>query len=164
MIKFTSTVMLALLAFGGNALAQNPSVNLEAIRFIESSNNPHALNRRDHDGKGSRGLYQISEGLRLDYNRLNKTSVSSNDLFNPKTNEKIAVWAFTYYYPLLLRKVLKKPITTENLIVCHNAGCGALRKPFLNKTTINYLKKYKQFGDRTEVSPSVITANRLKTA
>lgn len=120
-------------------------INLPAIAKIESSNNPKAFNKLDHGGLGSRGLFQISDALRRDYNRLNKKSVSPSDLFNPAVNTSIAQWAFTSYFPSILKR-LHKPVTVENLIVCQNAGCGALKRKHLPKITISYLKKYKELS------------------
>lgn len=130
--------------FVSNAFAEE--INLSAVSFIESSNNPRAFNKLDHGGLGSRGLFQISDALRRDYNRLNKKSVSPSDLFDPKINTSIAEWAFRSYFPLILKR-LHKPVTVENLIVCQNAGCGALKRKNLPKITIGYLKKYRSLAN-----------------
>lgn len=134
---------ILLYASYANLCIASAEINLKAIAFIESSNNPRAINKLDHGGIGSRGLFQISDALRRDYNRLNKKSVSPQDLFIPEINTSIAKWAFDFYYPLILKKTLRLSVTTENLIICHNAGCGALKRSSLNKTTKNYLKKYR---------------------
>lgn len=129
-------------------LAQSvPKVNLSLIAQIESSGNPSAVNKADHGGKGSRGLYQISEGLRTDYNRLNKASISPAELFNPEVNTQVASWAFQVYYPLLLTKVMKRPVTVRNLIICHNAGCGKVNNPPAHTLNV-YLPKYQRLGGK----------------
>lgn len=121
-------------------------VNLSVISKIESSNNPRALNKLDHGGLGSRGLFQISDALRRDYNRLNKKNISSDDLFNPKINTSISEWAFNSYFPSILKR-LHKPVSVENLIVCQNAGCGALKRKSLPKITQQYLIKYRSLNN-----------------
>ena len=142
---YTLSAVWVLSLFNGTSYAVPDNVNLSIIKSIESGGNPLAFNPKDHGGKGSRGLFQISEGLRADYNRLNKASIRPQELFSPEVNTRIATWAFTSYYPQTLKRI-KQPVNTQNLIVCHNAGCGALKRKSLPKITQSYLKKYRRLS------------------
>lgn len=119
------------------ALADMPSlyaseINLSAIKAIESSGCADAIG----DGGKALGAFQIHKELVIDFNRLNRTNLKHSDVFNPKTAEKIASWAFNTYFPLVLKK--KNP-TKEELLTCYNAGCGnALKKRY----AIGYISKY----------------------
>jgi hypothetical protein len=125
-----------------NALLSSPlygsEINLSAISQIESSGRSSAVG----DGGKALGLYQLHAGIITDFNRLNGTQYTHKSALNPITARLIASWAFDTYYPKILRRMGIRP-TTDSLIVCFNAGCGALRYKNLPKTTQTYLKKYR---------------------
>lgn len=156
MVKFTSTVMLVLLAFGGNALAQNCSVNLEAIRFIESSGRANAIG----DGGKALGLFQLHAGAVCDASRFLGKKYSHKEALEPSTALILADAYLNKVIPRYLKHYGLKD-TLENRLTAYNMGIGAVIK---GKIATSYIKKYKQFGDRAGVSPPAITANRLKTA
>jgi len=118
-------------------------VQLEIIREIESSGRPDAVGP-----SGERGLYQVSEILRREYNQFHKKQVSPDELFLPEVNERIADWYLHERIPALLRH-FKKPVTLENVIVSYNAGIAyvAHSKP-LPSITKAYIQKYKRIEAR----------------
>lgn len=118
-------------------------INLEAIRHIESSGRSDAVGP-----SGERGLYQVSDVLRREYNQFKKKSVSPDELFLPEVNEEIAEWYLHERIPALLRH-FKKPITIENVITAYNSGIRTVvRDSPLPPITKAYLNKYKRFQAR----------------
>ena len=73
----------------GEAIDPYKSI-FKAICAIESSNDPLAWNKKEN----ARGLTQIREIRRIDYNTRTGKNYKPNDLFNPKINEEI----FRYYF------------------------------------------------------------------
>lgn len=123
------------------SVAQNSNmarIDLNAISQIESSGNPKAVG----DGGKALGQFQLHYPLIQDFNRWNGTQYPHKAALNPITARKIADWSLHTYFPKILRRMGLEP-TTDRLIVCFNAGCGALKRKNLPKTTQNYLKKYK---------------------
>jgi hypothetical protein len=118
-------------------------VQLEIIREIESSGRADAVGP-----SGERGLYQVSEILRKEYNQFHKKQVSPEELFLPEINERIADWYLHERIPALLRH-FKKPVTLENIIVAYNAGIATVAhsKP-LPPITKAYIQKYKRIQAR----------------
>lgn len=126
--------ILATLIYANVARAE--VVDLDTIRQIESSGNPLAVSKT-----GACGLYQIMPCVLQEYNQFNKTNYSRLDLFNPKTNEKIANWYLNKRIPQMLRHYGKE-VNTNNCIIAYNAGIRAVVKGYLPKETKNYLNKY----------------------
>lgn len=122
-------------------------INLPAIAKIESSNNPKAFNKLDHGGLGSRGLFQVSEVLRKDFNLKNKTNFSKEDLFNPKINTRIADWYLNKEIPRLIKFYAKKhPYivdSVESRLTAFNMGILALIK---KRQAHQYINKYRSFA------------------
>lgn len=118
-------------------------ISLDKIAFIESSHNPDALGDYHMGKPRSVGLYQISAGLLADYNKAHKTDYYHVEMRSPDQAEEVADWSFKTYFPRILKSMGKK-VTEERLIVCWNAGCGALDYKRLPPTTKKYLRKYKK--------------------
>lgn len=131
------TCLLILLC--GSAAAHE--IDLARVAQIESSGGKFLVG--DHGA--AIGRYQIQQGLLSDYNRVEKQSLRHPDMFDDQLSKQVADWAFGKYFPLILKR-MKKPATTENLLVCWNAGCGALKRKQLPKVTRHYLIKYNQLN------------------
>lgn len=127
--------------------AQAETIDLEAIKHIESHGNPLAVNTRTQ----CRGLYQISEICLKEYNQFRHTNYTPQDLFNPLINETIAGWYLHRRLPQLLKR-FSIPVNRLNLIVAYNWGIGKAvrwhrRGAILNKLpkeTRAYLAQYKR--------------------
>ncbi len=116
------------------------SIDLNAISKIESGG---CKSPCYGDSGRAAGEFQLHLPLIQDFNTWNGTQYTHKDALSPITALKIASWAFDTYYPKILRRMGIKP-TTDSLIVCFNAGCGALKRKSLPKTTQNYIKKYRR--------------------
>src|SRR3990167_3084441 len=79
-------VILGLLMFTMfSCQAAHASVNMEAIKQIESGGNPYAFNK----SSGARGLYQITPICLKHYNEYRGTNRPLKLLFNPLFNTKV---------------------------------------------------------------------------
>jgi len=123
------------------------ALDWDVIAKIESSGNWQAVG----DNGKSFGLWQINEKTITDYNRnglkSGRKAVLSYDLISGdkrlSLGKQEAVKAFKSENDKMTLKRLGFPITDENLIVCWNAGCGALKyKKGIPKSTQAYIKKY----------------------
>lgn len=132
MNKLFIFLFLVILPNSGSA-----QIELDKIAHIESSGNPDAIG----DKGNSVGLYQISRGLLRDFNRAHGTDYFHVEMRSPDIAERVANWAFSSYFPAILKGMDKK-VTLERLIVCYSAGCGALDRKKLPLITQKYLKKY----------------------
>lgn len=122
-------------------------LDIHRIFAIESSNNPLAHDKDDD----SRGLGQITPGVREDFNKANGTNISPDDLFDPGINAEITHWYANAEIPRIL-KAFGIEDTDDNRIIAYNAGPGDLRKIVEGKKelpdiTEDYLIKYKMGGD-----------------
>jgi soluble lytic murein transglycosylase-like protein len=134
---FTAFLLFSLtnLSFAQNTL----KIDLNKIKQIESSGNPLAYNPTSQ----ARGLYQITPICLKEYNNFHTKKYSTQDLFNPTINEKIAKWYLTKRIPQMLR-YYNKPITTSNILISYNAGINYVVKGLsLPTETRNYIQKYK---------------------
>lgn len=139
-----------------DVLAENATINLEALSLVESSGRANAIG----DGGKALGLLQIHSALVSDFNRLNRTNLKHKDVLNPVIAKKIANWALHVYFPLILKSKGIKAPSEAQILTCYNMGCGAVLK---NKIATSYVQKYNSFRGRDAVSPASITASRLKT-
>lgn len=129
------------------ASAQAETMDMDAIKHIESRGNPLAVNTRTQ----CRGLYQISEICLKEYNQFHHTNYTPRDLFNPIINETIADWYFHKRLPQLLKQ-FAIPVNTLNLVASYNWGIGKVvhwhrRGGYLHKLpreTRLYLAQYKR--------------------
>lgn len=116
------------------------SINMAAIRHIESHGNTLAFNK----GSDARGLYQITPICLKEYNNFHPGNRHTlNDLFIPSVNEKIASWYLNIRIPQLLRH-FKKEVSVENILTAYNAGIGYVVKGIRPKETRNYIAKYER--------------------
>lgn len=114
-------------------------IDMNKIKKIESSGNPLAHRKQDN----SRGLYQITPAVLQEWNAFHpRNTHTSQDLWNPAVNYKIADWYLSKRIPAML-KHYKKDVTVKNLIISYNAGISyVVSGKRLPKTTQAYLKKY----------------------
>lgn len=119
------------------SVEQRPIIDMRRIAAIESSNNPKAYNK----SSGARGLYQVTDICRRDYNQMTGENISPAQLYDPAVNEKVSSWYFNQRIPQLL-VYYGQPVTTENVLSAYNAGFSRVGKP-LPDETVNYIKKYK---------------------
>jgi soluble lytic murein transglycosylase-like protein len=111
------------------------SVNMEAIKQIESGGNPKAFNK----GSGARGLYQITPICLKHYNEVHGRKVGLDELFKPETNLTVATWYFSW--------LEGQGLDEGDQIIAYNWGIGNLMKyragvKDLPKETQDYLTKY----------------------
>lgn len=88
---------------------------LNALSFVESSNNPKAYNK----GENAIGLYQIRAGYFKDAQDFNKQlkKYNHNDCFNPNIAKIVVISYFQKYEQNNLNN-------WEILAKCHNGGAG----------------------------------------
>lgn len=129
-------VICVVLLITGLAQA-TPHIDLEAIATIESNGNSHAVG-----DAGEVGLFQIMGVVRESYNQRTGHNFSREDLFVSCINRQIASWYLYQRIPEML-KYFGKTVTVEHILWAYNAGIGNLVKEIKPKTTINYIKKYK---------------------
>lgn len=136
--KVGATAALLLFVGGCSDLA-HATVNMEAIKQIESGGNARAYNA----GSGARGLYQITPICLKHYNRANGTRVGLNDLYKPEVNERVARWYFGW--------LADQGLDDANSIIAYNWGIGNFRRyerdlsVDLPVETRDYLTKYQAF-------------------
>lgn len=118
---------------------QQPMINLDHIKDIESGGDPLAFNKHSK----ARGLYQITPIALEEWNNFNKKKrYSRDDLFNPKVNEEIASWYMQKRIPQMLTHY-KKPVTVDNILASYNFGIGhVVDDSPLPQETKDYIKKY----------------------
>jgi len=114
-----------------------PSIDLNKIAMIESSNNPNAIGDK---GKAI-GKYQTHACVVKEYNQYNTRHYSHADMFNPVKAKEVTYWYLHCRIPYLLQK-RGLPVTEENILKGYNMGVGRIGY-FLPDTTRNYLRKYR---------------------
>lgn len=127
-------VVFALGVMTGKAHA---GISMEAIKEIESGGNPRAYNKVSK----ATGLYQITPICLKHFNEVHKTSWKMDDMYDPKKNERVAVWYFSW--------LERQGLDDEEQIIAYNWGIGNLMKyrmglKTLPKETRNYLNKYER--------------------
>jgi soluble lytic murein transglycosylase-like protein len=132
-------VVLAITVFALGVLTgkAHAGISMEAIKQIESGGNPKAYNKYSK----ATGLYQITPICLKHFNEVNKTSWKMDDMYDPKKNERVAVWYFTW--------LERQGLEDEEQIIAYNWGIGNLMKyrlglKTLPKETRNYLNKYER--------------------
>lgn len=115
------------------------TINMEAIKQIESSGNPNAYNKHSQ----AAGLYQITPIVLKDFNQINKTSYRKTDLFNGNINTLISTWYMNKRIPQLLKHYHIKD-TVNNRLIAYNAGIAFLLKRKTPKETREYIRKYER--------------------
>lgn len=128
-------------------------IDLSIIAEIESSNNNKAINKLDG---GSRGKYQIHPIGLADYNKIHKTKITLDSLFDEETNKMIALWMFQSRIPQLLSYYGYYKNTT-NILICYNAGIGYLvYKQSIPKSTRSYISKYMKLRQEKNIRLSKV--------
>ena len=134
---------------------------VEKLRFVESSNNPNAVNivlKKNKKGEvvdtiRSVGIDQInvSKGGSLeDYNNHHKKDCTRDDMFSPEKSGIVRNWYLFKRIPQILGSIGVKP-TTANSMASYNTGVGTVEKIGgdvmayffrLSKITQGYLVKF----------------------
>ncbi len=117
-------------------------IDMSIIARIESNNNPKAVS-----SEGAIGTYQITYVVLQEYNTMNDTRYTSQDLFKPEVNKEIAYWYMNIRIPQLLRH-FHKPITLINLLISYNAGVGYVLSGKIPNETKQYILRYKKLAER----------------
>lgn len=132
-------VITGLVCIADNAYSNPEIIDLNAISFIESSNNPRAINKDE----GSFGLFQISPVALKEFNQRVGANLTMKDMLREEKNAHVAIWLLEVRIPELLA-FYKKPLTVKNQIISFNCGISCLDRKELPKTTKDYLAKYRR--------------------
>jgi len=150
-IYFSAIFLLLLFSTCNPAYSDTtPNIDMNAIKTIESSGDPHAYNKES----GATGLYQITKICLDDFNRYKIVTIcrppivtckveyalTIDDMFFPDKNRKVAFWYMNTRIPELL-KHFEHEDTVVNRLISYKCGVGCVGKP-LSKKTKRYIKKY----------------------
>jgi len=124
-----------------SSFAENKTrIDLRKIISIESAGNPKAYNHNSQ----AKGLCQITPICLQEYNTFHSVKYSGQDLFNAEINKKIATWYLEVRIPQML-KHFNIAVTTENIIICYNAGISYIVKhKRIPEETKRYIAKYER--------------------
>lgn len=111
-------------------------VQLEAVKEIESGGDPRAVG-----SSGERGLYQIMPITLREYNNHHQRDFTSEDLFDPGINYKIAKWYIKIRIPEMLKHYDKR-VTVKNILWAYNAGISNVVDGAMPQSTRDYINKY----------------------
>ena len=139
-------IMILTLVFTCALFASTKSSNtidMEAIKQIESGGNPRAENKKS----GALGLYQITAICLQEFNQRNGTRYTRQDLFNPVINEAIAKWYLFNRIPQML-KHFNCEVNDRNIITAYNAGISFVLKGKMPQETVHYWEKYREIARR----------------
>lgn len=135
MTKIICLFLSILPAFSGD-LNNNKEFNrfLDALAFVESSNNPKAYNSKE----GAIGIYQIRNKYFLDAQNFNPKlkKYSHKNAFRPEIAKIIVISYFQKYEQNNLNKE-----NWEALARCHNSGPGWKSKKSKTEKYWNKVKK-----------------------
>ncbi len=119
-------------------------IDISIISKIESNNNPYAYNPV---GGGSHGLLQIAPICLRAFNTAHQTHYKIKDLYNPRINRTIALWALNDEIPRMLKNAGKE-VTVENVLTAYNAGISyVIRNKPLPAITRKYIEKYNSLNE-----------------
>lgn len=133
--KVAAAVAL-LFSVGGCSDPAYATVNMEAIKQIESAGNPKAHNKRTN----ARGLYQITPICLAHYHAVvGNRWITEWHLFDPEINTMVATWYFSW--------LELQGLDDIEQIAAFNWGIGNVKKWLagkkdLPKETQDYLTKY----------------------
>lgn len=140
MNKSKRLFLIAVFVLIFHSQAYGISIRMDAIKSIESSDNPSAYNK----SSGARGLYQITPICLKEWNNFHKKEqYTPKQLFDGNINEKIAKWYIEVRIPQMLR-YYKKDVSIENIIWAYNAGIGYVVKDIKPSETVDYIEKYRR--------------------
>lgn len=131
---------------------KNPTINIELISKIESSDNPKAVSK---DGKHF-GLCQISEAVwNEETKKMYGYALPFWHVYDGDINKNVA----SYYYNVTIPKYLTHyniPVNKDTIIAAYNYGIGNLVKVYnpaksnwiddLPLETVNYIYKYRIYS------------------
>lgn len=122
------------------AMISKNSVNPEAVKYIESSFNPLAVNKKtDAVGWG-----QITPIALRDYNQMNpRDTYTRQQLFDPQINSKIMTWMIDERLPQQLQAYGVTP-TPEKIIWAYHDGSKNVANGYMSDNARNYLIKYRE--------------------
>lgn len=121
------------------------SIDLRAIRDIESGGNARAYNKRS----GATGMFQITQPVIDDFNTAYpKRGLKLKDMFDENRAAQISQWYLGERIPQMLN-AYKIPITEDNVLAAYNAGVGKTKTSYRKGTplpaeTVEYQKRYKK--------------------
>jgi len=139
-------VAMACMALSLSAAHAEPTINLQAIKIIESDGDPKAVNFET----GCYGAYQISEICLKDYNQFHGSHYTVKDLFRPEINEMIAAWYFQRIEQMLTHYHI--PVNMTTVLASYNWGIGrvvawareGMKFEDLPSETRRYIAKYQK--------------------
>jgi soluble lytic murein transglycosylase-like protein len=131
-------ILILIVLISGKAHAE-VVIDMNAIMTIESHGDASITNKRS----GARGLYQITPICLEDFNKVNHTNYSLNQLYDPQINSMVAYWYLQERIPSLF-KAYNLPDTVRNRLWAYNAGIGYLKRRIMPLETSDYIKKYER--------------------
>ena len=149
------------------AISENHYIKDIPLRFVPKDKLVQAVIKAESNGyskvvskMGAKGKMQIMPGTLREYNQINKTNYTEEDLMNPTINEKIGRWYLFKRLPEIIdSKNIPKSLYT--LLVSYNRGAENVKKWLANqkgefhtqpKETQNYVKKiYADLGFSLDV-------------
>lgn len=143
-MKFLSVIgCLAILFFAVSAFP-DASINMEAIRHIESSRKDDAVSYRG--AKYGRGAYQVSETCLQEFNDRAKHPIHIRPewLFEEPTCRMVASWYVNVRIPQMLRRYGLE-VTTDTILWAYNAGIKAVIDGRMPDETKEYIRKYNNY-------------------
>lgn len=145
-ILIVAVIVAVFAVFGFALCCHAEEINMQALATIESSNGLHQDSFLG--SKYGRGLYQVSEVLLSDYNRLNGCNIRPQDLYDDAVNEIVADWALYNYIPKQLTHYGCE-VTEKAVLQAYNLGPKAYAN---GKRNLNYLAKYYEASKQIERS------------
>ena len=121
------------------------SIDLRAIRDIESGGNARAYNKRS----GATGAFQITQPVIDDFNTAYPgRGLKLNDMYDENRAAQISQWYLGERIPQMLN-AYKIPVTQDSVLAAYNAGVGKMKKSHrsgapLPAETVEYQKRYKK--------------------
>lgn len=142
----TSTVVSVLLAIMATDLENDLPGEMHKLDFvklarIESSMNPEAYNKKTK----ATGLFQITPVVVKEYNERFKTSLTLENMKSITISTRVAIWYADHRIPQILR-YYKRPVTTQTILWCWNAGIGKYLKGIMPEETREFINKYNKLA------------------
>ncbi|QQV89760.1 lysozyme [Cellulophaga phage Calle_1] len=135
-------ILLSVVLFSVESQAADLDKIIEALKYIESNNNPDAIG----DNGKSFGILQIQKACVKDVNRRFGTSYRHKDMFNVECAEEV----FKLYATIGIERYLKrygKSPTAEVIVRNHNGG---VYQGYKIEATKGYYRKYKKVREKLD--------------
>ena len=111
---------------------------LDAVEFVESSNNPNAINKKS----GARGAYQFREIAWKDVVQNYPSSMGKYSDYEKNSMDRGISREFAKRLMELNAKRLGKKANLDNVLASYNYGIGNVRKGHpIPPETVEYIKK-----------------------